>query len=230
MRRHPDAVERDLVAALDDLAPELGDRLPPERVLARRLACSRETLRKALARLERAGEVWRHVGQGTFRGTRPRALPLRDTLLIEGATPEDLLEARKVLEPEIAAAAARSADAADVARLRDAVAEGRRAVDRAACEIADDAFHRALAQVSGNAVLIGVLRFLSGARRRAPWQRDWDRTCRRIGAGEFRGLHSDQHAAIVDAVAAGASKEARAAMRHHLDTIEAAMSGRDGPA
>ena len=106
MRRTPAQVEADLTEALDRLAPDLGDRLPPERVLAQRLGCSRETLRRALARLERAGEIWRHVGQGTFRGPRPRFLPLRDTLLIEGATPQDLLSARLMLEPEVAAAAA----------------------------------------------------------------------------------------------------------------------------
>lgn len=225
MRTTPAEIETQLIAALDQLAPELGDRLPPERALARKLGCSRETLRRALARLERAGELWRHVGQGTFRGPRPRSLPLRDTLLIEGATPQDLLSARLILEPQIAAAAADRAGPDDIAALRAAVANGRKARDRAACEAADDAFHRAVAQVSDNAVLIGVLRFFSGARRRAAWQRDWDRTYRRIGASEFRTLHSDQHEAIVDAIANRNAFAARSAMSAHLQTIVAAMKG-----
>lgn len=179
-----------------------------------------------MARLERAGKVWRHVGQGTFRGPRPRSLPLRDTLLIEGATPRNLLNARRILEPEVAAAAACAAEDTDIAYLKKAVETGRRARDHAACELADDAFHRAVAQVTGNAVLIGVLRFLSGARRRAPWQRDWDRTYRRIGASEFRTLHSDQHAAIVEGIAVKDPVAARAAMVLHLETIAEAMSGR----
>lgn len=63
-----------------------GERLPAERDLSERLACSRQTLRSCLATLEKDGEIWHRVGQGTFRGTRPRHLPARDTLLIEGAT------------------------------------------------------------------------------------------------------------------------------------------------
>lgn len=209
--------------AVDELAPAPGDRLPSERDLARLLGCSRETLRLCLATLEKEGEIWRHTGQGTFRGRRPRHLPVRDTLLVEGAGPPDLMRARLLLEPQVAAEAARRADPDDVAHLREKVAQGRAARDRPECEQADDAFHRSVAQVSRNPVLIGFLNYLSGARRRAAWQREWDRVYRRVGAEEFRTIHSDQHARVVDAIAAGDANAASAAMTTHLATIEAAM-------
>ncbi|WP_164125975.1 GntR family transcriptional regulator, partial [Stenotrophomonas maltophilia] len=41
-------------------------RLPPERDLAAVLDVSRAELRKALAALEAEGQLWRHVGKGTF--------------------------------------------------------------------------------------------------------------------------------------------------------------------
>ncbi|MBY6059268.1 FCD domain-containing protein [Leisingera daeponensis] len=226
-RQTVEAAGSALLQLLDSLAPAAGDRLPPERELAQMLSCSRDTLRKALARLEAQGEIWRHVGQGTFRGSRPRHLPLRDTVLIDGVTPLDLMRARLLVEPQIAAEAARRADAADADYLRRKAAAGRSARDTLACEQVDDAFHRAVAQVSANPVLIGFLGFLSGTRRRTAWQREWDRTYRRIGVGEFRSLHSDQHHAVAEAIARGDPEEAYAAMTRHLGTIEAAL--RRGP-
>ncbi|WP_428688047.1 FadR/GntR family transcriptional regulator [Roseibium sp.] len=223
-RRTVEKVEAELAEFLAENAPELGDRLPPERELAARLRCSRETLRKSLDNLEKRGDIWRHVGQGTFRGPRPRYLPTRETLLVEGATPPDLMRARLVLEPQVAAEAARRVDKSDVTHLWSLVAAGRIAKDRSDAEQADDAFHRAMAQATRNPVLIGFLNYLSGARRRATWQRQWDRTYRRLGVDEFRTLHSDQHGRVVEAVAAADPEAASSAMVEHLNTIMSAMS------
>lgn len=217
------AVADTLQLLLDDMAPDAGDRLPSERDLAKRLGCSRETLRKSLAALERDGELWRHVGQGTFRGRRPRHLPIRDMLVIEGATPPDVMRARLLLEPQVAAEAARRRDANDVAMLRTKVDAGRNGMDRQDCEAADAAFHNAIAQVADNSLLIQMMTFLSGTRRRIAWQREWDRTYRRIGVDEFRTVHSDQHERIVAAISQADPDQAAAAMKVHLETIETAM-------
>lgn len=224
-RRSAADIHPEILEILNDLAP--GERFPAERDLVKILACSRQTLRSCLAMLEKDGAIWRHVGQGTFRGSRPRHLPMRDTLLIEGATPPDVMQARMLLEPMVAAEAARLADASDVALLREKVGAGRRARDRAACEQADDAFHRALAQISGNPILVGFLNYLSGVRRRVAWQREWERTYRRIGTQAFQTLHSDQHERIVDAIEQQASEAASSFMRQHLETIRADMSETD---
>lgn len=226
MGRNVKAVLADLRKAIDAIAPVAGDRLPPERELRGILGCSRETLRVCYATLETEGEVWRHVGQGTFRGHRPVHMPVHDTVLVEGATPPDLMRARLLLEPQVAAEAALRADVSDVTHLRRKVAEGRVARDRAACEQADDAFHRAVAETSRNPVLIGFLVYLSGARRRVAWQREWDRTYRRIAPDEFQTIHSDQHDVVVDAIAVADSSAAANAMKCHLKTIEAAMLGK----
>lgn len=224
MARHSATdIQRHLLALVEELTP--GERLPPERELAARLGCSRQTLRAGLFSLEQDGRIWRHVGQGTFCGTRPRHLPVRDTLLIEGATPPDVLQARLLLEPMVAAAAARLAEPADVAHLRAKVDAGRKARDRAACEQADDAFHRALAQISGNPILVGFLNYLSGVRRRVAWQREWEATYRRIGTAAFQTLHSDQHRRIVDAIEARDPGAAASSMTEHLETIRTDMTG-----
>lgn len=212
---------RDHLAAIEARA---GTRLPPERDLAIQLGCSRQTLRSCLDDLEVEGSIWRHVGQGTFLGRRPVARPIRDTVLIEAASPDDLMAARLLLEPRVAAAAAERASRSDVAFLRDRVCAGQTARDRAACETADDAFHAAIARVAGNPVLIGFLTFLSGARRRSAWQREWDRTYRRLGEDEFRVEHSRQHQEIVDAIESGDAPAAAAAMERHLLTIRRALA------
>ena len=49
----------------------LNSRLPPERQLAVDLGVSRSALREGLAMFEVEGKVWRHVGKGTFVGSRP---------------------------------------------------------------------------------------------------------------------------------------------------------------
>ncbi|MCE0505397.1 FCD domain-containing protein [Roseivivax sp. GX 12232] len=225
MRIGTDSALAQLRALIEVEAPAPGDRLPTERVLAARIGCSRATLRGALARLEAEGELWRRVGQGTFRGRAPIGTPLRDHLLLEATTPEELMDARLLLEPQVAAAAALRREPGDLAHLHARVAEGRAARDRAASERADDAFHQALAQVARNPVLIALLRHFSGARCRAVWQREWDRTYRRVGVAEFRGLHSDQHAAVVEAVAQGDAGAAQEAMARHLETVRVAMAG-----
>src|SRR5512145_473355 len=60
-----------LRAYLDGGGLPVDSRLPPERELSRSLGVSRAGLRQALAVLEAEGQIWRHVGKGTFVGTRP---------------------------------------------------------------------------------------------------------------------------------------------------------------
>lgn len=199
------------------------DRLPPERSLAPLLGMGRTTLRACLEVLEAEGLVWRHVGQGTFYGPRPVHEPVRMSLLVTMTSACDLMNARLTIEPGIAAAAALTATPVQIDALRACVEEGRNAPDLFACERADNRFHTTLARTTGNPVLISFLEFVSGARSRAPWQREWGQTYRHIGEDEFRGEHSDQHEAIVDAVARQDAEQARDAMSVHLATIQTVM-------
>ncbi len=223
MRTDKKTAHEILWRVIEQRAPAAGDRLPPERVLKDLVGCSRETLRAALATLEAEGEIWRHVGQGTFRGRAPIGRPMKDTLLVEATTPADLMDARRLLEPQVATAAAMRRIQDDITLLRRRVAEGRAARDRAACERADDAFHQAIAQVARNPLLIALLRHFSGARCRAVWQREWDRTYRRVGVKEFTEVHCDHHEEVVDAIAKGDGPAAHRAMAHHLEVVSIDM-------
>lgn len=208
---------------INAVAPFVGDKLPAERQLATDIRCSRETLRAGLAVLQAEGELWRHVGQGTFRGSRPIGKPVRDIILLEATTPMDLMEARVLLEPPVSATAALRRADDDIVLLNQRVDACQKAQDRSACERADDAFHQTIAHVARNPVLIALLRYFSGARYRPVWQREWDRTYRRLGVTEFTRTHSEQHRIIVSAIADRDANAARIAMATHLETVSKAM-------
>ena len=83
-----------------------GDRLPPERTLAEEYGVSRTAIREALRSMEMMGCVESHVGEGTYIKT-PSLQEIVDpfSMLIaqNGRMGGDLIEARLILETEIAA-------------------------------------------------------------------------------------------------------------------------------
>jgi GntR family transcriptional regulator, N-acetylglucosamine utilization regulator len=91
----------DLKSALDTAEWRAGDRLPPERELARRYGCSLITIRRALDELSREGRLQRHQGRGTF--VQPPRLE-RD---IAGAMSFTEEMQRRGLDPETRLVAAR---------------------------------------------------------------------------------------------------------------------------
>ena len=66
MNNGPDAALTQLRALLANMDVTVDTQLPPERRLVEMLGLNRPALRKALAVLESEGQIWRHVGKGTF--------------------------------------------------------------------------------------------------------------------------------------------------------------------
>ena len=221
-----EAVTKRLRRQVEAMGPHA--RLAPERALAQRLGCSRDTLRRALQTLENDGLIWRHVGQGTFTGPRPAAEPIRPSVLFELATPSDLMNARLVIEPAMAAEAAKRATTSDIATLRSLATETRDARDWRTYEAADNAFHRAIATATANHLLMAILGMLSMVRDRAPWQRQHGRAFGHGPQWEYSLRQGDLHLSLVDAIAAGDPARARAVMHQHLSEIAGLMAG--GPA
>ncbi len=92
--------------------------LPAERELCDLLGVSRGELRKALAVLEGNGELWRHVGKGTFIGSRPVEEKTSIADIAAASNPREVMHARLVIEPMLAREAALNATAADLAEMR----------------------------------------------------------------------------------------------------------------
>lgn len=192
-------------------------------MLAERLGCSRETLRAALRVLELEGHIWRHVGQGTFVGQRPSHERIPPMVLAEMASPADIIDARLLLEPGIAAAAAEKASERDLARLREYAERTLRATDWQMYEVADNAFHTGIARSTGNPLAIAFLGVLSAVRSRVRWQREHDLTFRRDRGKEYTEQQGRMHAAILDAMEARDPERAYRAMDAHLRAVREVM-------
>ena len=67
--------------------------------------CLAHRTRKALTALETEGQLWRHVGKGTFIGSRPLDTFADIAALARRTNPAEVMRVRLIMEPEIARAA-----------------------------------------------------------------------------------------------------------------------------
>jgi GntR family transcriptional repressor for pyruvate dehydrogenase complex len=138
----------------------VGDMLPSQRELATTLGISRASLREAVSTLEALGLVRSQPGKGVFvtagRNVEPAALPAGPG----DQHPAEMFQFRAVVEPAAAALAASRIGTDGLAQLE---AIQRRMygalekLDLVDASDADLAFHLAIARLSGNAPLAGVI-------------------------------------------------------------------------
>ena len=191
----------------------VGQRLPPERDLARQLGVSRPSVREALIALEVEGYVEVRVGSGVYVvGRRPGSADAAE--LTSDSGPFELIRARWLIEAECAALAARAATKAQVRAMEEALDAMEAERDRGQMPLASDRlFHLRIAEASGNSALALVVRTL------------WDQ---RTGPLFLRLEHHfdtpalwtvaiREHREIVGAIARHDAIAARAAMRRHMN-------------
>ena len=215
MSKTGEAIE-ELKALLLTGEVQAGERLPPEADLATRLGISRNVLREAVRALVYGGVLRTRQGDGTYMG------PLEPSELLDGvafytqlATGSRLLqvlEARRTIEPELTRLAATrmdesALDALDelVARMADPASE-RELID------SDVAFHRLIADASGNELLAGFLDALTPVTVRP---RVWRAV---VDAGSL-DIQLHQHRSIADAIRGRDPQAARAAAIVHLADV-----------
>jgi DNA-binding FadR family transcriptional regulator len=194
-------------------------RLPPERELAEILGVSRGDLRKALAILETQGELWRHVGKGTFIGARPVAELSPIGTIAAQTTPGEVMRARLVIEPELAREAALHATADDIEAMKICVTGARGAETWRQYESWDNRLHRAIAEGAHNALLLAVFDTLNAVRRAVVWGRLRDEDPKPPA-----DHHSfAEHEAIVNAIEERDLNAAASRMRLHLRQVQALL-------
>jgi DNA-binding FadR family transcriptional regulator len=140
----------------------VGDRLPSEFELAEQMGVSRPSIREALSALQAMSLIESRPGSGNYVLRAPSSLDERNAVgLIESeAGCLEVMEAREALEPAVAALAAGKAGKPALSKLRDALKRMSQLAAKNDFEAyfqADKAFHRALADAAGNALVTSAL-------------------------------------------------------------------------
>jgi len=201
-----------------------GDRLPAERELINSLGISRTTLRKGLDALEREGTIWRHVGKGTFvSGLKSTDIFPDFEKLSQEVTPVQMMRARLALEPSIAREAAANASSAAVMKIREARDRAVSATSWDRYEANDDAFHRAVADASGNVLLRSLYDHLHQVHRAVAW----NLVVRKTESPPREHASYAEHDLILAAIEARDPVAAYSCMREHLNSVSARLFGDD---
>jgi GntR family transcriptional repressor for pyruvate dehydrogenase complex len=155
---------RRLVAS-GELKP--GDRLPPERELARKLKISRSSLRAGIGFLAAMGVLKSRHGAGTFVATGPPALDSSSLTVLgalHGFLPWQMFEARLVIESSVAGLAAERATGEHIAELAEEIAEMYASLDDPQEYLIHDIrFHRTIARAAGNPILGALMETITAS-------------------------------------------------------------------
>src|SRR5436190_22405697 len=192
-------------------------RLPTEQALTRAARVSRTVVREAVAALRAEGLVVTRQGVGAFVAPEPQHSPFRieperlqslDNIL-------NVMELRLGVEIESAGIAAERATRSQLRAIAAALQALEQAIesDRAAVE-EDIAFHRAIAEATGNAEFPRFLQFIG--RHLIPRRTVAGLPERMGGRRAYLAIIQEEHRRIADAIATGDPKAAREAMRRHL--------------
>jgi len=209
-----DEVTRALVThiAAGDWRP--GDRLPTEKALGGQFGVSRAVIREAISRLKSEGYVATHQGKGAFVVEEPGLAAFRLAAGgLDQARNEHLFELRALIEQSAAELAARRRNARDVAAIRSALADMRRAYAQDGLGLeADIRFHEAIAAATHNPVLERFMQFVGRHLREII-------RLARVSVAKYEnrlGEVDREHAAILAAIERRDAAAARAAAAAHI--------------
>lgn len=197
----------------------VGDRLPPEREIAERLNVSRAVVREALIMLEIEQLVEVRKGSGVYIVALPHQSEsvTIDPSILNAAGPFELLQARQLLESNIAEFAATRATPGDIASMRSALQRGRDELQTGEDETGDREFHLAIAQATHNSMLVELLKQSWGWRENNPM---WLMLHTRIINKDFRKEWITDHQAILAAMIKKDPAAAKQAMWQHLENVK----------
>lgn len=212
----------------------INSKLPPERELAEEMDVSRSVVREAIIMLEILGLVEVKQGSGVYIKSQPSD-ELFTTLLHDDIStklkedssllnefidfgPFELLQARQVLESQIASFAALNITKQEVSRLREAIEQDKLALhDNLDNYDADETFHLTIAAASQNSILLEMIKVLWNLRKRSKM---WLQLHNRIIDKNYRQKWIEDHEKILFALQRRDPEGAREAMWQHLENVK----------
>lgn len=209
-----------LRAMIIDKAYRLGDRLPPEREIAELLDVSRTVVREALIMLELEGilEVRRGAGIYVTRLPQDTAGSQPDTSVqCNDAGPFELLQARQLLESNIAEFAALQATREDIIKMRTALQMQEQDLASDSHEEGDKAFHLAIAEATHNTMLVELFKQSWQWRENNPM---WIQLHSHLKDTQYRKEWLVDHKQILAALIKKDARAAKLAMWQHLENVK----------
>ena len=199
----------------------VNSQLPPERELAVELNVSRSALRNGMRFLEAEGKIWRHVGKGTFVGSRPVSQSGGLSLISGLTNPAELMEVRLEIEPRIARLAALRATVADISHMQRCLSKSKSATSVKAFDLWDGTLHRAVAEAAHNTLLLALFDAVNAIRTQTIWGQMQEEALSHQSQRLFWG----QHKQFVEAIADRDPSLAEKLMRQHIESVRVAMFG-----
>ena len=193
-----------------------GDRLPPERELATRFGVARSSIRDAVRTLEVMGILEPRQGAGTVvrdLSADSLVVPLATVLVRKRELVSELLDVRRMLEPGLAARAAKNATVEEVLELEDILRRQAEKMRRGEPTIEEDSeFHYVIGRAARNSVVLKVLDVLMDLLRES--------RARSLQAPGRPERSYAGHMRVLRAIKRRDPEAAEKAVRKHLEEIE----------
>jgi len=215
-------IANEIEALIHNQKLQVGNQLPNEIALSEQLGVSRTTIREAVKTLSAKGVVEIKRGIGTFVCKMPGLVSdsLGLTFADQSNIVEELYQFRMMIEPDIAAMAAKNASDEDLFEVEEAYAKfitdyheysaHKIGIEEASKRYIDNEihFHTSIAKCTGNGVIERVIFGVMESYAQIYWKDNFI---------PDNLIYNDQHKDILDALMNKDSAMAREKMINHLD-------------
>jgi GntR family transcriptional regulator, transcriptional repressor for pyruvate dehydrogenase complex len=197
-----------------------GQQIPTERILCQQLGIARNSLREALKAMELIGMLESRVGEGTF--VCPRSEFLSRPLLwaftgTDHAELADLMEARALMEANLAGLAAERATTEELKRIEETIHAMEKHIAGSETVLESDmAFHLYVGQAAHNEVLANAAQLLRNVLKY------WIHLKLMVGRIPAQAL--ERHREIYQAIRNRDADASRALMQEHLNETTALIT------